>query len=93
MANPVVIEIPKGVVTKIATNVTIGAIRNLSRDTTMFFTTRITGADAPTAAAMALEMSLMFTDDGINDYISNSVAIDVYVMSPNGDGKIRADLP
>jgi len=31
MANPLVVEIPEGVVTKIATNVTAGYVRNLNR--------------------------------------------------------------
>jgi len=93
MANPDQITILKGAVTKIATAVTAGAIRNLSRDTVFFFTTRTTGADAPTAAAMAEEMSLMFADDGINETISSSAAIDIYVMAPNDNGSLRADLP
>ena len=93
MANPLVIDIIENTVTKIATSVTGGFIRNKNRFTPILFTTRLTGQDAPSLDTMLAEGTLMFASDGVNEEISNSAAIDIYVLSQKIDAKLRVDLP
>lgn len=88
-----VIEIDEGVVTTIATDVVSGWIRNLKRLTPLLFTTRPTGQPKPTVEEMLNEGAPMFASDGVNEEIGNRVPIDIHVLSPNGDAKIRTDLP
>lgn len=93
MANPLVVEIPKGEVVPIAINVTRGWLRNLKRYTPILATTRITGQLAPSEEEILEEGNVLFALDGVNEEIKNDVAIDIYVISPNIDAKLRVDLP
>lgn len=90
MANPVYpVPCPKGVYTKIATNVLTGNIYRMKTNVGYFQTTRLTGTAAPTARNEAVEMFVEFPN---REPINNSEAIDVYVWCDNDDGILRVDV-
>jgi len=90
MANPVLVDITKNTVTKVATNVTAGVIHRMITSAQYLQTYRLTGQAAPNEATMLSEGVLMFEKEN-KDEISSTAAIDVYVYCKNTDGKIRLD--
>lgn len=90
MANPVTIICPEDEWKKVASSVTIGQVKKLSKKPSLYLETyRTAGATAPTSIT---EGAIIFRE---NDYesISASAAIDVYIMARGNDGKVRVDLP
>lgn len=89
MANPVVIDIPAGAWTKVATNVLSGTIHKINDVPTKYLQTfRDTGDPAPTTDADGAEL---FSDTTYAT-ISNKAYIDVYVWAVTRAGKVRVDL-
>lgn len=86
MADPAVVDCPKGVWTKVATNVTTGLVHILKTDPSAYYQTyRDTGGAAPADLSDAVPF-----DSPLQ--ISASAGIDVYVQ-PNGeDGSVRVGL-
>ena len=87
MADPVVIECPQEVWTKVATNVMTGIVHvkegiNLN----WFQTYRNTGNPAPTNLEDAVNLIKPM------ELISNTIGIDIYVYPMRGDGTVRVDL-
>ena len=89
MANPVIVAVPAGVFTKVATNVTTGQIHRLLTSPALYLQTyRLTGEAAPTLkseGALAFELSHV-------ENISASVAIDIYLWAIDNAGSVRVDL-
>ena len=94
MSNPVFIDCPANVWTKVATNVTVGRIHKKSEQPQEYLHTyRDTGGSAPANDTAGREEGVrMFIDGGITEQITNSFAIDVYVFPVGAAGRIRADL-
>ena len=89
MANPVAVICPADTWKKVATNVTIGSIKKLSKKPALYIATyKTTGAAAPSSK---LAGNKIFMQDD-EESISSSSAIDVYVMAIGRAGKIRVDL-
>ena len=80
---------PKGVYTKIATNVLTGNIYKMKSSVGYFQTTRLTGTPPPTARAEAVEM---FVESPNREPINDLLAIDVYVWCDKDDGILRVDV-
>jgi len=90
MANPVVIECPVDVWTKIATSVMTGGIHKLLFTSGKYLQTyRETGDPAPTDNEDAAEL---FETDSTFEAISSAIFIDVYVKPVSAAGKVRVDL-
>lgn len=90
MANPTVWPIKENTVYKVATNVTTGNInkhRYEGRDKEYLATYRTTGESAPSATDVKWEGKRLFIDHPEQETISNSVAIDIYVLCNKEDGK------
>ena len=87
MANPIIVQCPKGVWIKVATNFLTGAVLPLtaigSDSLTPLYTYRTTGGPAPTSP-----------DEGfpLVDVASMPTGIDVYIMYTKLDGKVRVDV-
>lgn len=86
-SNPAVFPCPKGVWTKVATNVVNGRVYEIT-DAIYSQTIRLTGGAAPTTDADAARLF----EDTKSEPISSSSAIDVYVKALDQDGSVRVDL-
>lgn len=100
MADPVVLEIPEWEWTLVASAVTSGVLNRLSSTVRYYQTYRATGGTAPsnpTVGSLPEEATQIFEQSN-QAVISNSVAIDVYILCANSDndsnesGKVRVDL-
>jgi len=90
MANPVTIDCPAGVWTRVAQNVTAGRIKMASTAPNLYLEIyRMTGDPAPTNQSEGIPA---FPDDGVSSNITSTNPIDVYIMAVGKDGKVRADL-
>lgn len=94
MADPVFIDCPANIWTKVATNVTAGQIHKKSEQPQEYLHTyRDAGGTAPASDTAGREEGVrIFIDGNISEQIINSFAIDVYVFPIGADGKVRADL-
>ena len=101
MANPLVVDIDtEWAWQKVATNVTTGVIHRLSTDVYYYQTYRLTGVAAPSAPTLGTlpEEAVKIFEDGNQESILSSEAIDVYIMVKydntlaGRDGKIRVDV-
>lgn len=88
MANPEVIELPKGEWTLVAQAVTRGQIHILEYEPNYYHTYRISGEDAPTEQPMATDPPMYRRSIPI----IHSEPIDVYLYVKTADGKVRVDL-
>lgn len=88
MANPLPIKCPKGVWTKVATNVTSGTIGRKGNQGKYTQTYRLTGEYAPTDIT---EGVLLFANSE-SEKIESPDPIDVYVLAVESKGEVRADL-
>ena len=88
MANPVFTDITANTWTKIATNVTSGKIRIVTRSASYLSTYRITGDGPPLDKSDGFQI---FTKEDFEDILS-SFAIDVYLYCPEKAGRVRVDL-
>ncbi len=89
MADPLLVDCPKDVFTKVATDVTSGLVHKISTDPNKYLQTyRMTGGTAPTEKDEAVPM-FIGTD---TEQISSSAGIDVYVWPIGKDGLVRVDL-
>ena len=91
MADPVVVSCPQGVWTKVATNVTSGAIQRFERKriltkTTFLHTYRDTGNPAPSD----LSDAMVLTEDTL--LINSTAGVDVYIYAQNRTGNVRVEL-
>lgn len=86
------IEVPKGEVTKVATNVTAGFIYNLTPDIQMMGISVDTGDTAPTADEIADEAHLVFYSDKIEEEVIDEDGVDIYLFSPYKDGKVSVKV-
>ena len=101
MANPLVVDIStEWVWQKIATSITTGMIHRLSTDVDYYQTYRLTGESAPSTPTLGTlpEEAVRIFENGNQESISSSVAIDVYIMVKyddtlaGRDGKLRVDV-
>jgi len=90
MADPLSVDCPKNVWTKVATNVTSGAIYIKEFGPVYNQTIRVTGNPAPVEADLNLE-GVPLGDK--RNSISETVAIDVYIWCNKDGGRVRVDLP
>ena len=89
MSNPVIISCSEGEWTKVATNVTTGNIRKISFTPEIYLQTyRLTGEAAPTLEDEGCRLFQDFVDEGI----SATEGIDIYVWTKGEDGVVRVDL-
>jgi len=90
MANPEVIDIAKNQWVNVATNVFTGTISIKDTRPTYSQTYRLTGESAPTSKDEGVRMFA----NSINEQISSSVGIDVYIWADNKtyDGQVRVDV-
>lgn len=89
MADPVLIDCPADIWTKVATNVTIGQIHRKSTKPNGYLQTyRLTGGTAPTD----VEEGVPVFGGGSQAEISAAAAIDVYIQPMGSAGKVRTDL-
>lgn len=90
MADPILVEIPKDVWTKVATGVTNGMIHKKASINSVYLQTyRETGGTAPTLIDEGVEL---FKGNELSEEINMSVPIDVYIRCVGADGKVRVDL-
>jgi len=94
MADPIFIDLPKNVWTKVATNVTSGQIHKKTEAPQEYLQTyRDTGGIVPPDTEEGKEQGvLMFRDDPITELISAISGIDIYVYPVEKAGKLRLDL-
>jgi len=93
MADPVIVDCPKDVWTKVADNVVNGFLHKKSSQAATYLQTyRQTGEAAPDDVTDKPQGVAIFRNDQQTVKIQSSIAIDVYVMPIGADGKIRADL-
>jgi hypothetical protein len=87
MANPLMVDCPVDIWTKVATNVTAGSVL-ISRNTgpTYIQTYRLTGEAAP----INEDDAILIEQPG--EKIESLLGIDVYVKAKNEDGEVRVDL-
>lgn len=88
MADPVFVNCPKDIWTKIATNVISGTIHAIYSKPKYLQTYRSTGGAAPTLITDGVRV---FKGD-IEAEISAGAGIDVYIWCQNADGRVRVDL-
>lgn len=90
MENPVTVNCPAGQWTLVAENVTSGYIRKLNEQPYAYLSTyRLTGEAAPTDKSEGI---VIFRDLEINEKISASQGIDVYLYPITSAGKVRVDI-
>jgi hypothetical protein len=90
MANPLIVDCPKEVWTKVATDVVTGQVHKKSEEPELYLHTyRLTGEAAPTIRTEGVEI---FIYENLSENISALAGIDVYVMPIGEDGKVRVDL-
>jgi hypothetical protein len=89
MANPAVVSCAKDVWTKVATNVTSGAIYNMTPQVEFMQTYRTTGQSAPSGNTEAVP-AFIYKHEPLS--ISAPAAIDVYLMPVGVAGSVRVDL-
>ena len=88
-ADPVYVDLPRGIWTKAATNVTAGNIGLTSGRSTMCNSTyKMTGGAAPTSAADGVPVFELVS----KITISASAGIDIYFYCVNADGRVSVDL-
>ncbi len=101
MANPSVVDIStEWAWQEVATNVTTGIIHRLTSVVEYYQTYRLTGESAPSAPTLGTlpEEAVRIFEDGNQESILSSAAIDVYLMVKYNDtlagrdGKIRVDV-
>ena len=101
MADPNVVDIStEWAWQKIATAITTAIIHRLSTDVDYYQTYRMTGEDAPSSPTLGTlpEEAVRIFEDGTQESISSSAAIDVYIMVKydntlaGRDGKVRVDV-
>jgi len=87
MANPVIVNCPKDVWTKVATGISTGVIHMVSNKPREYkYTYRDTGGTAPTTRTNE-EVRV------VNRLVINSAnLVDVYIMPISDDGVVRCDL-
>ena len=88
MANPDVVEVPKGAWLPVAINVLTGFVHILKFDSMYRQTYRLTGEAAPLLADEGEGAEM----DRPGAPISSSVGIDVYLFCTATDGKVRVDV-
>lgn len=89
MPNPVVIPIPIGQWTKVATNVTTGFIHLMDTKTRIYLQTyRLTGEAAPLAGDRDEAAKIQFPGEPI----SATEGIDVYIWVDKDPGEVRVDV-
>ena len=88
MANPVYISLQPNMWTKIATNVTQGVIYNMSNNSTILQTYRMTGDPAPTTAN---EGAVCFSNNTFA-VIESAAGIDVYLYPVQHSASVRVDV-
>lgn len=90
MANPVFVDCPEDVWTKVATNVTTGIIHKKSERPEEYLQMfKLTGDPAPT---LKTDGARIFQDLDISEKISATVGIDVYVYPSGAAGRVRIDV-
>jgi len=90
MADPVSVVCAQDVWTLVATNVTAGYIKRLSKRPNLYLENyRMTGAAAPTLRTEGIPIFI----GKISEEIQAAAAIDVYIMAINGAGLVRVDIP
>lgn len=90
MADPVFVTCPKGIWTKVATNVTTGQIWKRPQSARFLQTYRITATPAPTERSEGVEV---FSSKNVqSEPISATGPIDVYLYAIDKDGEVRVDI-
>jgi len=91
MGNPLFVDCPKDVWTKVATNVVTGVIKKVSTKPRVYLQTfRITGDPAPTLQSDGV---LVFDIKNPNsENISAVSGIDIYIYPVGKAGRVRMDL-
>ena len=94
MADPVFVDCPKDVWTKVATNVAVGRIHKKDESPQIYlYTYRETGGAVPPDTDAGKEQGVpMFLDGSVTEEIAHSSGIDIYVFPLTSDGKVRVDL-
>jgi hypothetical protein len=86
MTNPAIVNCPKDIWTKVATNQTVGVIHILKTDPHAYYVTyRVTADPAP----ITLADSIPFTK---STPIAASAGSDYYIRPVGIDGQVRVDL-
>lgn len=88
MANPAIVACPADTWTVVATNVTSGAVFNMTPEVPFMQTYRMTGQPAPSSDADAV---FAFVDPDAPLVIGASAAIDVYLKAVDSAGSVRVD--
>lgn len=89
MPNPVFVNCPKNVWTKVATNVNAGFIHKVYLIPYSYLQTyRLTGEAAPTLKSDGV----MAFEHSITEEISATAGIDVYLYPITAGGRVRVDL-
>jgi len=90
MADPVIVDIPKGSWKVVATNVTTGQVHKLFEQPNEYLHTyRMTGNPAPSNKNEGIAI---FVDNELTELISSVAAIDVYIWCVEENGRVRVDL-
>lgn len=90
MANPVFVDCPAGVWTKVATNITTGQIHKVDVTPQEYLHTyKQTGDAAPTDRSEGVRI---FIGANISEIISHNTGIDIYIFPVLSAGRIRVDL-
>lgn len=90
MANPLLVDCPANVWTKVATDVMTGQLHIKDLDPNIYLQTyRTTGSSAPPSGDKSEGVQI----EGQSIQIEAIAGIDVYIMPVGVDGKIRVDVP
>lgn len=89
MSNPLFVDCPADVWTKIATAVTTGQVWKAQSVAEYLQTYRLTGETAPTDRGEGMKL---FADDKNSEEINSSAPIDVYVFVVGSAGRVRVDV-
>jgi hypothetical protein len=88
MANPVFVNTPAAEWTKVADNVTSAIVHNKKLASSYVYTYRMHGGTAPTDITEGVPAF----DEGNQEKITASAAIDVYFAAIDKDGRVRVDI-
>lgn len=91
MANPVFIDCPEDIWTKVAENITTGQIHKVKEAPFSYLHTYRTSGDPPPPGGFE-EGIKVFIDDEISEPIAFSSGIDLYIFCVKADGRVRIDL-
>lgn len=90
MGNPVFVDCPKDVWTKVATNVVTGMIWKVKNVNVYLQTFRVTGDPAPTSRSDGVAI---FRDNEPDyEIISATSGIDIHIFPVGKNGRVRVDL-